>query len=488
MKKNIIILTLFSVCLWLFAQDLVAQKNTPPASLPTNTTLPKLNYGDPLPANAFSELAKLINPTVVNIFTTSTPRQMRGGPSGRDPFFDMLERFYGFQMQPQQREPATALGTGFVITEDGLIVTNTHVISGADKISVQFSENSQERLEATIVGSDERTDIALIKVNSKRKLPFAQLGSSSELQVGEWVAAFGNPFGQGHTMTKGVISAIGRDIKEINRLPLIQTDTPINPGNSGGPLVNLRGQVIAVNAAIDARAEGIGFAIPSDEVKKIIPQLEKTGRIRAGFLGVNLAEISPSAAIQLGLKNTDGALIAGVERRGPADRAGIKVYDVITEIDGKKIENLRTLMDLVAATSVDSQITAKVIREGKELSIKIKVGERPGPQAQARNRNQSLPSGQSDSMGLGFSITNSTPDLRERFSISDEFSGYPIIVNVGDGPAAGPGGLRPGDVVLDVNRKEVKSASDATKALRKGSNTLRIARGNQFLIVILESK
>ncbi|MGZ5280192.1 MAG: trypsin-like peptidase domain-containing protein, partial [Pseudobdellovibrionaceae bacterium] len=205
---------------------------------------PQLKFGDPLPANAFVELAKMINPAVVNISTSTTPKMPRGGRGGmggRDPFLDMLQEFYGFRAGPQGQmqnpKPQTALGTGFIIRDDGLIVTNNHVIAGADKIQVQLSEN-EKTYEAKLIGSDERTDLALIKIITKDKLPTVQLGSSKDLEVGEWVAAFGNPLGQGHTMTKGIISAKGRAIGEINKFPLIQTDTPINPGNSGGPLVN----------------------------------------------------------------------------------------------------------------------------------------------------------------------------------------------------------------------------------------------------------
>jgi len=221
----------------------------------------------------------------------------------RDPFFDMLEQMYGFrgQPQPQNNTPRPhSLGTGFLIREDGLIVTNNHVIAGADEIEVQIEEKSDKMYQAKIIGSDERTDIALIKIEGKN-FPSVSLGSSSDLQVGEWVAAFGNPFGQGHTLTKGIVSAKGRNLSEINRFPMIQTDTPINPGNSGGPLVNSRGQVIGVNAAIDPRAQGMGFAIPIDEVKKLLPQLEKSGHLRKGFLGIQLGDLDPQAAMQLDL-------------------------------------------------------------------------------------------------------------------------------------------------------------------------------------------
>jgi serine protease Do len=207
------------------------------------------------------------------------------------------------------------LGTGFIIRDDGLIVTNNHVIAGADIINVQLSEGSKETYEATLVGRDERTDIALIKIKPKEKLPVAVLGSSKDLEVGEWVAAFGNPFGHGHSMTKGIVSSKGRDITEINKFPLIQTDASINPGNSGGPLVNTKGLVVGVNSAIDARAQGIGFAIPIDEVKAIIPQLESKGRIARGYLGLFLGDLDPEAAEYLGLGDQRGAVVTQMDPR-----------------------------------------------------------------------------------------------------------------------------------------------------------------------------
>jgi serine protease Do len=335
---------------------------------------------DPLPANLFIELAKALNPAVVNISTSMIQRQQR---MYRDPMLDMLEKFYG--IQPDQRpnynngKPRRmGLGTGFIVREDGLIVTNAHVIQGADIIEVQLTENSDKQYQAEIVGFDERTDIALIKIKPDIKLTAVTLGSSDDAQVGEWVAAFGNPFGHGHSMTKGIISSKGREINEVNRLPLIQTDASINPGNSGGPLVNSKGLVIGVNSAIDARAQGIGFAIPIDEVKKIIPQLESRGSIRKGFLGVQLGDIDPSTASQLGMDEFYGAVILSVGEIGsPAKKAGLKMYDIVTEYNGKKVRNSRDLSDLVAATEPGKKVALKILRSEKTVSLDLTVGERP---------------------------------------------------------------------------------------------------------------
>ena len=451
--------------------NLQAQKNVPAASL---------KFGDPLPANAFVELAKLINPAVMNIFSTTTPRMMR---QDRDPFYDMLEQLYGLHVNPQQARPQTALGSGFVIREDGLIVTNNHVIAGADKIQVQFDEKSDKKYDAVVVGSDERTDIALLKIEGKG-FPVVQMGSSKDTEVGEWVAAFGNPFGIGHTMTKGIISAKGRDIGELNRFPLFQTDAPINPGNSGGPLVNMKGQVIGVNNAIDARAQAIGFAIPIDEVKSILPQLEKNGRIRKGYLGVGLANLDPQTAMALGLKDLEGAVVATVEPGGPAQKAGLRPYDVITEFNGHKIESSAELSNAVADSTIGTDAKLKIVREGKTKYLTASVAERPESNRQRGRANRKSVAGQN--LGTtGFTVANPDSDLRKEFNLEDDIK-KPIVTEVLPGSPAASAGILPGDIILDVNRKEVNTAQDVTKQIRKGSNTLRVARQGAFLFLIIK--
>ena len=237
-------------------------ENTPPTQLPT---LPKLKDTDPLPSGLFVNLAKTVNPAVVNIFTTYAPREQRMlRDPGRDPFFDLFDQFMG----PAPYGPPTpqqSLGTGFIIREDGLIVTNNHVVDRADVIKVQIEENTKESFDAKVIGKDAKTDIALIKIDAKRKLPFLKMGSSSETQVGEWVAAFGNPYGYGHSMTKGIISAIGREIDELNMFPFMQTDASINPGNSGGPLLTPAGSVYGVVFAVSVDDPEIGYAITADQ-------------------------------------------------------------------------------------------------------------------------------------------------------------------------------------------------------------------------------
>jgi serine protease Do len=332
--------------------------------LKTQIPLDPMKMGDPLPRNLFVELSKLINPTVVSITTTSMPHANQ--QRYRDPLQDFLDEFWGNRggagggadgsgrARPRQ-QAVQALGTGFIVREDGLIITNNHVVAEADIIKVQLDSTSDKFYEATIVGRDDRTDIALIKIDAKRPLPYARLGTSKDVQVGEWVAAFGNPYGHAHTMTKGIISAIGREIAEINRFPFIQTDASINPGNSGGPLVNTQGLVIGVNTAIDARAQGIGFAIPIDNVKQIVGILEKEGRIRRGYLGVNIGALDENIASQLGMDEPTGAVVAQVMEGSPAAKAGLQTYDIIVDVNGKKIGSPGELQNAIAELTIGSK-------------------------------------------------------------------------------------------------------------------------------------
>lgn len=442
-------------------------------------TPPTLKLGEPLPANLFVELAKAVNPAVVNISTSVIPK----GRMYRDPMMEMLEQFYGRRLQPRDMsEPGKprrmGLGTGFIVREDGLIVTNNHVIEGADIVEVQLTENSDKQYKAEVIGRDERTDIALIKIKPDTKLTVAVLGSSEDTQVGEWVAAFGNPYGHGHSMTKGIISSKGREIEEINRLPLLQTDASINPGNSGGPLVNSKGLVIGVNSAIDARAQGIGFAIPIDEVKKIIPQLEQRGSIRKGYLGIVLGDIDDQAAYQMGLDEFRGAVVIEVGD-GPGRKAGLKPYDLITEYNGKKLKFSRDLIDAVAATEPNTKIKLKVIRNDRPITVEVTVSERPEDKFLVSRKESDIQTpkpGQKSAHGLGAEFADSNDELRSQFGVNSEVKN-PIVVGIERNSLASRIGLRVGDVILSINGKEPKSAKEANTLLKKGQNSMRVARG-----------
>ena len=351
-----------------------------------------------------------------------------------------------------------------------------------------MTENSEKQYKAEIIGSDERTDLALITIKPDGKLPVAALGDSATTQVGEWVAAFGNPYGHGHSMTKGIVSSIGREIEEINRLPLIQTDASINPGNSGGPLVNSKGLVIGVNSAIDARAQGIGFAIPIDEVKRIIPQLEKGGSIRRGYLGVALGDLDPAAVEEMGLSEEfRGAVIMNVDD-GPARKAGVKRFDVVTEFNGRKIKNSRDLSDTVADVEPGQTVKMKVLRNQKPVSLEITLVERPAEKSISQ---RSIPTedgatpeepprrqvGTAAPHNLGFNIADLTPEIRNSFNIDKEIK-HPIIVAVNRNSLASRIGLRVGDLVISVNGNEPKSTQEVASGLKKGEkNSMIVARG-----------
>lgn len=475
-------------------------------TLPAAKTEPALDskkLNDPLPANLFIELGKLINPAVVSIFSSQTPPQMMGGRGRpRDPMDDLFEQFFGFPVGPggpggggggsRQMPQATGLGTGFIVREDGLILTNNHVVAQADLIKIQLDNNSDKFYEAEVLGRDARTDIALIKIDAKKTLPVAQLGTSKDVQVGEWVAAFGNPYGHAHTLTKGIVSAVGRAIPELNRFPFIQTDASINPGNSGGPLVNTKGLVIGVNTAIDARAQGIGFSIPIDDVKRIVSQLEKEGRIRRGFLGIGLAPISPEIADQLRLDNDDGVIVSQVMPKGAAAKAGVKPYDIITEFNGKKVTGPTDLQVAVQDSEVGQRTTMKVLRfenerSKKTLTLNVTLDENPEDIPRVAKGPTSKPdavSGKSAPHDLGFKVADETPKLRQFYNVPPEAKG-PIIIEIDPKGAAARVGLRAGDVVLDINRQPVSKASEVTSKLVKGRNLIRVSRGNNIVLVVV---
>ncbi len=471
-------------------------------TLPAAKTEPALDpkkLSDPLPANLFIELSKLVNPAVVSIFSSQTPATAMGrGGRGRDPMEDLFEQFWGLPRDPRggpggrQQPQATGLGTGFIVRDDGLILTNNHVVAQADLIKVQLDNSSDKFYEAEVLGRDARTDIALLKIDAKRPLPTVQLGTSKDVQVGEWVAAFGNPYGHAHTVTKGIVSAVGRAIPELNRFPFIQTDASINPGNSGGPLVNSKGLVIGVNTAIDARAQGIGFSIPIDDVKRIVSQLEKEGRIRRGFLGIGLAPVSPEIAAQLGLDSTDGVIVSQVMPRGAAAKAGVKPYDIITEFNGKKVGGPLDLQVAVGDSDVGVKASMKVIRfenerTKKTLTLNVTLDENPEDVPRVSQKSGRTPpptGGKTAPHDLGFKVADETSKLRQFYNVPDEARG-PIIIEIDPKGAAARVGLRAGDVILDVNRQPVSKANDVTSKLVSGKNLIRVARGTAIVLVVI---
>src|ERR1044071_4054648 len=344
------------------------------AGQPTPTTAPAVTQGLP----DFASLAKRVGPSVVNVATTQIRKTAQGGPGpfdDDDPMSQFWQRCFGGRI-PRGPQRQNGLGSGFIIDRNGTILTNYHVVDGAQKISVTLSDGKS--YDAKVIGKDQKTDIAVIKIDAGQDLPTVTLGDSDRLEVGEWVMAIGNPFGLDHTVTSGIVSAKGRQIGAGPYDNFIQTDASINPGNSGGPLINLRGEVVGINTAIFSGSGGnigIGFAIPANLVKDLVPQLKEKGKIVRGFVGVTIQKVTPELAESLGLKQAAGALVSDVTKGGPADHAGIKSGDVITEFDHKEIKTSADLPLQVARIAPGKTVPMKVLRNNKEVTLNVPVGE-----------------------------------------------------------------------------------------------------------------
>lgn len=428
--------------------------------------------------NAFVKLAKKVNPAIVNIRTTHLPKR----PNFRDPMMDLFEQFYGLQPHGQQRQPSTALGTGFIISDDGLIITNNHVIDKADEIEIQIEEKSQETFKARVIGRDPKTDIALIKIDAKRKLPTVKLGDSSKVEVGEWVAAFGNPLGLGHTITKGILSQKGREVEEVGIYPFLQTDASINPGNSGGPLVNLKGEVIGVNTFIIKGAQGLGFAIPIDVVKSLLPQLKTKGRVERGFIGISIAPINDKIKKAFRLKDDKGVLVTDIMPGTPGDKGGLKPYDIIKKINGRNIDSIRRLHNEIAKYVAGTEIKMEVLRNQKMKTLNIQLLEKPSEEVVAQNKQVSSLKAP---YKLGFEVADLSPAMAKSMGI--KHIQKPVVYEVATGSPAARSGLAVGDVILDINRKTVGNAKEAVRALRKNSNLVRVQRGAYIIILYIEN-
>jgi len=419
---------------------------------------------------SFAELAKTASRSVVNISTVKTVkgRGLMPMPFGQgDPFRDFFERFFRDQMPRDFRQQS--LGTGFIIDKQGYIVTNNHVVEMADEIKVRFSDGKE--YEAKIVGKDSKTDLALIKIESDDTLQPLPLGDSEKLEVGEWVVAIGNPFGLGNTVTAGIVSAKYRQIGASSYDNFIQTDASINPGNSGGPLLNTSGEVVGINTAIFSQSGGnigIGFAIPVNMAKDLLPQLKK-GRVVRGWLGVMVQKITPELKEKLDLKDEKGALVADVTKEGPAEQAGIERGDVIVSFDGKEIKEMRDLPFVVASTPVDKTVNVEVIRKGKKQRFEVRIGELKDDQeaalvAEAPPR-------------LGMSVEELTPELAKNLGLTER-SGL-VVVQVEDDSPAAAAGLRPGDVILEIDQSPVTSVDDFNIRIEKykqGDTILLLAK------------
>jgi serine protease Do len=428
----------------------------------------------------FADLAERQGPAVVNISTTSTVRGPQALPPGaeEDPFFDFFRRFG----PPQPREyESRSLGSGFVISGDGYILTNSHVVEAADEITVRLTDKRE--FKAKVIGSDRRTDVALLKIDATG-LPRVAFGDPSKLRVGEWVVAIGSPFGFDNTVTAGIVSAKGRSLPQENFVPFIQTDVAINPGNSGGPLFNLKGEVIGVNSMIFSRTGGfmgVSFAIPIDVAADVAEQLRTAGRVNRGRIGVVIQEVTKELAESFGLPKPMGALVNSVEKGGPADKAGIQASDVIVKFDNKDVDSSSELPRIVAATRPGSKVPVQVWRKGERKDLTVTVGETP--EERTGKRQQSGKPSAEALAKLGLSVAELTADQKRELNVAAG-----VLVENAEG-AAGRAGIRRGDVILAVGNQEIKSVEDLNRLLAPGDRprtvALLVKRGEGSLYVPL---
>ena len=427
-------------------------------------------------SQAFQHVARSLRPSVVSIssvkrtqvsqpqvrrFDSQIPDEFRrffGGDDAFDRFFFEVPSVpRGFEQQ--------GVGSGVIVSSDGYILTNNHVVEDADEVTVTLTDKRE--LDAEIVGTDSATDLAVLKVDANG-LHAARLGDSSRLQVGEWTLAIGSPFGLDHTVTAGIISAKGRRVGilgENGYEDFIQTDAAINPGNSGGPLVNLRGEVIGINTAIESRSggnQGVGFAIPSDMARHVMDSIIEHGGVTRGYLGASIQDLDEGLADSFGHDSTEGVLIADVMEGSPAEKAGLRSGDIVTEIDGKKVSDATELRNRVAATAPNSQATIKFYRNGKRKAIKVTIGELDTvvPTA-ARGREQS------STEQLGMTVENLSSELAQRIGIDPDDDGGVVVTVVDQGSLAARVGIRPGDMLVAVGNRSIESVVDFNEAMRE---------------------
>lgn len=436
---------------------------------------------------SISPLVKQVGSAVVNISTERMVKNQFGGmlPGMPREFQDFFEQFGPF-MGPQggaKERLQSALGTGFIISSDGYIVTNNHVVKNADKIYVTLSEqnNKQDKVEAKVIGSDAETDLALLKISVKKDLPAIKFGDSDKMEVGDWVVAIGNPFGLSNTVTTGIISAKGRDIHAGPYDNFLQTDASINPGNSGGPLLNLDGEVIGINTAIAASGQGIGFAIPSKLASSIIDQLKSGQKVSRGWIGVTIQDLDEVTAKALGLKDQKGALIGSVMPKEPADKAGLKAGDIVVKIGDTPISNASDLTKVIASHKPNEKVQITAIRDGKEKQFTVQLGE--------RNLTQTASKDIQKGSSLGVSLRELTNQDRQSLRLPQNVQGV-LVTDVKQNGLAAKAGIAPQDIIMAANLKPVKTIKELTTILEKeskarGAIMLQVYRqGNSFIISI----
>jgi serine protease Do len=423
----------------------------------------------------FSDLVTQVRPAVVSITTKLRPTEVADDEM---PLFPGMRRPGG-----QERGRAVeARGSGFIIDADGTVVTNNHVVKDAQSVSVTLDDGTQ--LPAKIIGHDAKTDIAVLRISAGHKLPFIQLGESDDIKPGQWVVAMGNPFGLGGSVTSGIVSARGRDIGSGPYDSFIQVDAPINQGNSGGPLFTQDGKVVGVNTAIlspSGGSVGIGFAIPSDTVRTVVAELEKSGHITRGYLGVQAQSVNGAMTAALRLPSGQGALVANIEPDSPAAKAGLQPGDVIQSVDGKKIGNPRDLAVDIAAVAPGSSTKLTVLRDGNSKDMSVTVASLPSDTSDSNSPGQHR--------GIGVALSQLSPDLRSQLGVPSRTHGA-VVAQVEPGSPAEQAGLQPGDIVVGVGDKAVSSPEEAVSAIRAATSdgkaaALRIMRdGNTAFVAV----
>ena len=424
--------------------------------------------------DSFADLAAKLLPAVVNISSTTEVKSAQGGPdmpmfppgSPFEQFFkDFMNRHRpggSDQTPPPEERRMQSLGSGFIVDPSGLVVTNNHVIDGADEITVTLADNTS--LKATVIGRDTVGDIALLKVKPDKPLPALEFGDSGAMRIGDWVLAIGNPFGLGGSVTAGIVSARGRDIHEGPYDDFIQTDAPINRGNSGGPLFNMDGQVIGINTAIyspSGGSIGIGFAIPANIAKVDVDQLRQFGHPRRGWLGVRIQEVTPDIAESLGLHKPAGAMVAGVNADGPADKAHLRNGDVILQFNGQDVKDMRALPRIVADSEVGKQVPISVWRDGKQVTLQATLAEMPEDKTQLAAVSPAHPAvpQPTDLSGLGMKLAPVSQETKDKYQLGDHQKGVVVTEVTPDGAAAKQG-LKAGDVIVEVQQSEVSTPAD----------------------------
>ncbi|MBI5560286.1 MAG: DegQ family serine endoprotease [Deltaproteobacteria bacterium] len=438
---------------------------------------------------SFVELAKKLMPAVVNISTTQVVKEkpMMPFPEFKTPFDEFFGEEFPKHFQEDREFKRQSLGSGFIINKEGYILTNNHVIENATEIIVTLSGHKKREYKAAVVGKDSLLDVALIRIEDEDNLPAVTLGDSDKLEIGDWVLAIGNPFGLGGTVTSGIVSQKGRVIGAGPYDNFIQTDASINPGNSGGPLFNLRGEVVGINTAIVAGGQGIGFATPVNMVKEVLLELKDKGKATRGWVGVTIQEVTQDMARSFGLKEPKGALVSSVVPGDPAEKAGIKTGDIIVEFDGKPIEELNDLPRTVAATVPGKKVEVRIVRDGKEMAVQLKVGRKPeGEEEAAADETKETVSGEK----LGIVAQDITPDVAERFGVEDTVGVF--VHSVKRNSPAEDSGIRRGDVIKEINRKPVRNVKEyrdeLKKAVGKDMVLFLIKRGKGVLYVAVKAK